>query len=62
MGGRHAATTHVMLCCALSRPSFDVRLRCRHTQGFSHRCTFSLLGEEGEGVVFSRPLRVLRAA
>jgi len=25
-------------------------------------CTFSLLGEKGEGVVFSRPLRALRAA
>ena len=24
--------------------------------------TFSLLGEKGEGVVFSRPLRALRAA
>ena len=25
-------------------------------------CTFSLLGEKREGVVFSRPLRALRAA
>jgi len=47
-------------CGAGSRPR-PRRLRTNNTARVYARCTFSLLGERGEGVVFSRPLRALRA-